>query len=252
MARYIKELLMVDYRENTEAELRRFLISQKFEERVRDGEKLFQKGKGFWVAPAFVKVSYERSTVRVEAWIDAFGEEQNLEGFVGCAVKNPLKKIVAQMETILQKPGADYVPDAYEEVTYEPEILAQPEEPQKAPPSKKVYFQYLAPESFYSNLKTTSICAYVMCGISLLTVLVNVSALIDVAICLGLTLGMHIKKSKGCAIGILIYSIINLVVYLVATGSLGGWAWLVVGIYAVLLFHNTEKRYKEKYGLTKK
>lgn len=247
MARYCKELAVVDYPEKTLAEVRKYLASQKFVYRQCDGEWLFQKGKGFWVAPSFLKVTYSRDTVRVEAWIDAFGSEQDLEGFVGVAAKKPLKKVVTKVEEILCRPGVDYAP-----TTGEIEDITETAEPRVETPvafvTKKKYFKKYASESFYRNLRVTAIVGYVLCGISVLTAIVNPFALVDVAIYLSLLLGMHLGKSKGCAIGVAAYAILGVVVNLVLNGVLVGWGWLIIGIYSLVIFNNAEKRYKSIYG----
>ena len=249
MARYIKEFPMVDYQENTYGEITKYLASQKFEYRHRDGEQLFQKGKGFWAAPSFVKVTYSHDSVRLEAWIDAFGDEQGLDGFVGMAVKKPLRKVVTKVEEILQKPGVDYVPQEIEEAqTEEATAETVTEAPQVIPTSKKEYYKKHAGESFYYNLRITAIVGYVLCGLSALTLLANPFGIIDLAVYLTLVLCMHIGKSKGCAIAITIYAACSMVLVLVSTGTLGGWGWLVVGIYSWIIFNNADKRYKKMLG----
>lgn len=243
MARYIKEFPMVDYRENTDGAITKYLISQKFEYRMRDGEQLFQKGKGFWAAPSFVKLTYSQNSVRLEAWIDAFGDEQGLEGFVGVAVKKPLQKIVTKIEEILQRPGEDYVPQEINEAQIEE--TATEAAPKAMPASKKEYYKFYAGESFYYNLRITAIVGYVLCGLSALTLLANPFGIIDLAVYLTLVLCMHLRKSKGCAIAITIYAVCSMVLILVVSGTLGGWGWLVVGIYSWIIFNNADKRYKK-------
>lgn len=250
MARYVQVFPIVDAPVSSFEQIRRYLTSKKFTYRVRDGEQLFQKGDGVWVAPSFIKVAYGPNEVLLEAWIDALGQEQDLEGFVGSAAKKPLKKVVKQVEEILKKPGENYVhvpievaaPAQSAEASREAD--AQPAAPAIIP-SKKEYLRHHAPESFYTNIRINSIIAYILCGISGLTALANPFALVDVAIYLGLTLGMHLRKSKGCAIGILVYAIFGTVVNLIVNHMLVGWAWLVIGIYSLIVFNNAEKRYKE-------
>lgn len=270
MARYVKDLPMVAAQAVSFQQVRQYLTGQKFEYKLRDGEQVFQRGKGFWVAPGFIKVTYRGTQVRVEAWIDVAGAEQDLEGVVGVAAKKPLKKHVAQVEAILSQPDPTFDPETVG-VQYCPKcgaaigaggnfcpmcgtpavVSGEGEPPAPAAQAipagitKQEYFKQYAGEGFYMNLKVTAICCYVLCGILGLTALLNPYALVDVAIYLGLTLGMHLGKSKGCAIGMLAYSILGFVVNLVATGMIGGWGWLALSAYAVYLFYNTEKRYKE-------
>ena len=250
MARYVQVFPIVDAPAVTFERIRSFLASKKFTYRVRDGEQLFQKGDGVWVAPSFIKVAYGPNEVLLEAWIDALGQEQNLDGFVGSAAKKPLKKVVKQVEEILKKPGENYVhvPVEVAAPAQSAEVSQKADAQSAAPaviPSKKEYLRHHAPESFYTNIRINSIIAYVLCGIAGFSALLNPFGWIDVFIYLGLTLGMHLRKSKGCAIGILIYAIFGTVVNLIVNHMLMGWAWLVIGIYSLIVFNNAEKRYKE-------
>ena len=266
MARYVKELPMVAARADSFARIQEYLTAQKFQLTQRDGEQVFQKGKGVWVAPGFIKVIYRSTTVRVEAWIDAMGAEQNLEGVVGAAAKKPLKKHVAQVEAILAQPDPYYVPEpavaqfctrcgariedgiACSECGNPAVLREKPVEVSFRLPegtTLQEYYKKYAGDSFYHNLKINSIICYVLCGILGLTVFANVFALVDLAIYLGLTLGMHIGKSRGCAIGLLAYAVLGTVLNLLVSGSLGGLAWLAVGISALIIFNNGKKHYQQ-------
>lgn len=272
MARYIKELPMVDYRENTFPQIQQYLQSQKYEYLYRDGEQVFQKGKGVWVAPSFIKVSYRSNTVKLEAWIDAMGSEQGLDGVVGVAAKKPLKKAVEQVEQILTRPNGAYAPEevapavctqcgtelkegikfctscgAPVREALDPVTLSAVNDgfPVGTQVSKKEYYKKYAGESFYRNLKITAICGYVLSGLAMISALTMPLLLLDLAIYLGLTLGMHLGKSKGCAIGITAYSAFSVVYALILTGQLAGWGWLAVGIWGIVIFSNADKRYKK-------
>ena len=279
MARYQKIYPQIDTAENTFNQIYQYLISKGFKYVTYDGQQLFQKGKGIWVAPRFVKVTYLPGFVQVEAWIEAFGTEQGLEGFVGSAAKGPIKKAAAFIETVLTRPGTNYVPE---------QQPAAPQTEQGAPAfcakcatalvqggkfcpkcghpvgvpvvggglentipagevvSKKEFRKKYAGEKFKRELRVAAIIAYIMVGINtLVAVLLNPFGLIDSAILLGLTLGMHLGRSKGCAIAILAYSIFSSIIGLVSSGALVGWVWIAVGVSAVILFANTDKRYQE-------
>ena len=243
MARYIKEFPMVDFKANSYAKIHSYLTSQKFVQKIRDGENLFQKGDGIWAAPSFIKIVYCGNTARVEAWIDVYGEDQGLDGFTGIAVKKPLKKVVEQVEQILQTPGADYGPDS------EPMEEDLPENPTPVVPvSKKEFFRKHAGESFYRNLRINAIIGYVVCGITLMTAVLNPFLVIDALLLLGLVLGMHLGTSKVCAILITVYGVFNVVSGLLSAGIPSGWAVLIVGIYSWIVFRNAEKRYRKMIG----
>ncbi len=113
---------------------------------------------------------------------------------------------------------------------------------------KKEYLLKHAPESFYKIIKICAIVSYVLVGINVLSLIFNPFGILDVAIMLGLTLGVHVKKIKGCAIGLLIYSIFNFAVGLIAAGTPAGTAWLVISIIYLVQFSKAEKEYKTIYG----
>lgn len=251
MARYIQEFPIVEYPEKSYAEIANYLTSQKFEQKNRDGEVVFQKGDGVWLAAGFVKVSYSADTARVEAWIDVLGEDQDLEGFVGSAAKKPLKKNVTQVEYILQRANPEYLERKVEGIPAAEPMdwkCAPQQELKELPASKKEFYEKYAGEGFYRNLKINAIIGYVLCGIGALTALLNPYGWIDVAIYLALLLGMHLKKSKLCAIGITIYAVLGVAVNLVLNALFAGYLWLIVGIYSVILFNKADKRYKDMMG----
>ncbi len=72
-----------------------------------DGQKVWQKGNGFVTAPQFILVLLAPGKVRVEAWCKfavlpgVYGDEMNLEGVMGFAVKKLLKTRVTELERCL-------------------------------------------------------------------------------------------------------------------------------------------------------
>lgn len=251
MARYTKILPMTDTQENIQYRVSQYLTAKKYESTTRDGQPVFQKGKGVWVAASFVRLTFAGGYVRLEAWIDAMGSEQDLEGFVGAAVKKPLKKIVAELETMLCTPGTCYA--ASEQTTGTPEALfasldraSVAAEKMPADITKKEYYKKYASDSFRNNMKITAIVGYIFCGIGALAVFANFFIIVDVAIFLGLILGMHLNRSKGCAVAITAYGVISVIFNIVATGTISGWIWPVIGISALIVFRNEDKRYRER------
>lgn len=114
--------------------------------------------------------------------------------------------------------------------------------------SKKEYLQSHAPESFYKTIKTCAIISYVMVGINVLGLLVNPFAILDIAIMLGLTLGVHLKKIKGCAIALLVYGIFSFFVGIISMGIPAGTLWIVIPIIYIVQFNKAEKEYTAIYG----
>lgn len=251
MARYTKMMPMTDTQENIHNKVSQYLATKKYKYTTRDGEPVFQKGDGVWVAASFIRLSYAGGFVRLEAWIDAMGAEQDLEGVVGSAAKKPLKKVVAEVESILAAPGAGYVPAELPTADAQA-VFAQADQEASAAAeplgeiTRREYYKNHASDSFKKNIKIIAIIGYVLCGIVALTVLAYPIAILDLAIWLGLTLGMHLGRSKGCAIAITLYAAFSMIVTLLSTGTLGGWGWLAVGICAWILFHNEDKRFRER------
>lgn len=103
-------------------------------------------------------------------------------------------------------------------------------------------------EDFNKAIKTTAIVSYVLIAFNIITILVNFFAVIDVAILLGCTLGVHLSKKKGCAIAILIYGIFSVVVGLLSGSGPLGWMWIVIAIVYLNQFKKADEEYKAVYG----
>lgn len=112
--------------------------------------------------------------------------------------------------------------------------------------TKKEYRKRYAPEKMYKDLKIMAIVGYVMVGINVvLGLLVDASALVDALLQFALVFGVHKYKSKGCAIGMLVYSIINMLFYLALNGKVGGWGWLALAIGVLSLFRKMDQQYQQ-------
>ena len=104
MPRYINEFPTTKTPEQIGAITNQYLTAEGFGLKDYDGGiQVWQKGIGLVAAPQFVLVLVGSGTVRVEAWIKlsvlpgVYGDEMNLDGFVGIAVKKPLKKRVEEL-----------------------------------------------------------------------------------------------------------------------------------------------------------
>ena len=63
-----------------------------------------------------------------------------------------------------------------------------------------------------------------------------------------LALGMHLGKSKACAVGVLLYGIFCIAVTLATTGNVGGWLWIIAAISGIKAFSAADKEYDMIYG----
>ena len=110
--------------------------------------------------------------------------------------------------------------------------------------SRDEYLNTYADPKLLKELKTCTIICYVLIAINLLVaIFVSWLSLIDVVLYGALTLGMHLKKSKGCAIALLVISVISTIINLVLTGGFTGYLWIIVSVCAVLAFRKIDKAY---------
>lgn len=142
-----------------------------------------------------------------------------------------------------------YQGQPYQQPGYQP-FNPQPVDGYKSIPygqmvPKGEYRRHYTPNSFRKQIRTCCILGYVFAGINLLMgIFVDPFMLIDVVIQLGLLLGIHLGKSKGAAIGMIVYSVINMILMLVQ-GTFGGWLWLMLGIGLTVMINKVDQHYKE-------
>lgn len=110
MARYLAQYRFAP--QNAEPifyEIKNYLEYEGFEYVNYKGEYVFQKGEGWLVAPTFVKVSMNGDVLQLEAWLKCaifpgvFVGEYGLKGFYGWAVKGAMKRVVANIPSIVAK-----------------------------------------------------------------------------------------------------------------------------------------------------
>ncbi len=112
--------------------------------------------------------------------------------------------------------------------------------------TKKEYRRSYASPELYKKLKNLAIVGYVLCGINVAVGLfLNFLALFDAALLGGLVAGMHLKRAKGCAVAILVYTGFGAVLSLIGGGSLTGWAWIILAISALSIFKKMDGEYTE-------
>lgn len=118
-----------------------------------------------------------------------------------------------------------------------------PLSPAGYPVSRKEFINKYAQPSLKKNITSIAILCYVCAGLTfVVSCLLNPLGIIDALVLAGLALGMHLAKSKVCAILILILSIIEVLLSLIS-GSFPFW-WLIAGVSAVITFNKIEKQYK--------
>lgn len=96
------------------------------------------------------------------------------------------------------------------------------------------------------QISACGIACYVIAGINVfLAFIVEFSNVLDILLMLGMGLGIHLAKSRVCAIILTVYGTINVIVMTIANESLSGWWILVVGIYAIINTFKFQKAWAE-------
>lgn len=116
--------------------------------------------------------------------------------------------------------------------------------PAGQPVSRKEFVERYAQPSLKTSITSIAILCYVCAGLTfLVSCLTNPFGIIDALLLAGLALGMHLAKSKVCAILILVLSIVEVI----ASLMVGAFPilWLIAGIAAVVTFSKIDKQYKQ-------
>ena len=111
--------------------------------------------------------------------------------------------------------------------------------------SKKEFINKYAQPSLRKDIKNIAIICYICAGLTfLVSCAVNPGGIIDALLLLGFALGMHLGRSKVCAILVFILSCIEVLAGLITLGVPPIW-WLVAGIWALVTFHKIDKQYRQ-------
>lgn len=126
------------------------------------------------------------------------------------------------------------------------QTYAQPVAAPKAA-TKKEFMKLPENKKLRSELNAAAIITFVCAGITLLSGFVtgNWSILIDVAIMVGLGLGIMLSYSRVCAVLLLVYGLLNVVVGLVQNGVPSGYLIVIAGVLAVIYAFKAEKLWKQ-------
>ena len=114
--------------------------------------------------------------------------------------------------------------------------------------SKKEFVNLPENASLRKGCNTAAIICFICAGVTLVVmcfVFGSWPSLLDVALLVGLGIGILISQSFGCALALLIYSIIGVLYSLVALGSFGGWLIVVAGVIAVINTSKVRKAWKQ-------
>lgn len=114
--------------------------------------------------------------------------------------------------------------------------------------TKKEFLNLPENKKIKSEINGAAIICYICAGITLIAGIASGSfplILIDVAVLLGLGLGIHLAQSRVCAIILLAYAAYSTIIVLVQTGRLTGWLVVIAAVIAVMYTFKAEKLWKQ-------
>lgn len=113
--------------------------------------------------------------------------------------------------------------------------------------TKKEFYANHANQRDKRNILWAVGVAYICAALSMAAGLIthDYYVLIDVALIVGLTLGIQLAQSRACAVLLLVYACFNTIITLVTTGRVAGWLIILVGIWAVIGTFNFYKDYQK-------
>lgn len=117
---------------------------------------------------------------------------------------------------------------------------------------RKSFYQHPDIRPISKQLKVCGIIMYILAILNFWQYLVInfiAIAFAELILLAGLGIGIHLKQSRVCAIAVMIVGVMNMILWLVYTGSIinSGWTFLLTGAYAfgaTLTFHKAWKIYR--------
>lgn len=117
---------------------------------------------------------------------------------------------------------------------------------------------------FYKDYCTSNVKKNINCAVALLylcsvtTMVISIVAtklglgvmasILDAILILVLGLGIHIWKSRACAVIVLAYSIFNCLYALITTGRPAGYLIVIAGVLSTVFTFKARQEYKEYIG----
>lgn len=114
--------------------------------------------------------------------------------------------------------------------------------------TKQDFLKLPAMKTCKSNINSCGILLYVLGAINIVLQIVMGGLPIDGILMILLGLGIHLGKSRVCAILCVVYSVFNVISVLITTGRVGGWWILVIAIDAVIYtfkYHSAWDKYQK-------
>ena len=125
--------------------------------------------------------------------------------------------------------------------------------------TKSQFFNHPALVTMKKNITACGIFCYIIAGINVILGIYYLSqdslfiaskslgagCIVSALIITGLGLGVHLAKSRACAIIILIYASLNTLLALVYYGKFQGWLIILAGVYSVIWTFKIQQAYTQ-------
>ena len=112
--------------------------------------------------------------------------------------------------------------------------------------TKKEFLALPENKKIRSQIRSSGIICYICGGITLVVALIFMSlmTLLDVALVVGLGLGVHLAQSRVCAILLTVYAAFSVIVGIVVNGTVSGWLLVIAAVVSIISTFNLEKAWK--------
>lgn len=201
-------------------EVSKYLTAEGYVYTVFENENVFQKGF------SFIKISFCNNMAVLEAWHKPEIEKTEFESI------NYRLQYIEQIIMFFERENQNH---------------NQVNMQNRQTISRYEFFKNNGDKKDKNYINILCIVIYVVIGVSVVNDIViqgKFLAILDYLLILGLTLGIHLAYSRGCAIALTVYGCINVVSLFIITKSVVGYWWLVAGICALVKLNKMYKDYK--------
>lgn len=201
-------------------EVSKYLAAEGYVYTVFENENVFQKGF------SFIKLSFYNNVAVLEAWHMPEIDQTEVQK-ISYRLQY-IEQIIAFFER--------------ENVNQNPVPIQN-----RQNMSRREYFKKYGDKKDRKYMNVLCIVIYVLVGVAAVNGVIiqgNIFAILDFLLILGLTLGIHLAYSRGCAIALTVYGGFNVVALFIMLQRLVGYWWLVVGICALVRLNKMYKDYK--------
>lgn len=115
--------------------------------------------------------------------------------------------------------------------------------------TRREFYKSSEMDSTRKNINGCAIAGYIVAALSLaanLFLLDNPAGIIDTILIIILSILIQTLQSRVAAVILCVYGVTNMIVITLATGRLGGWWILIIGIFAAIHTFKFHKAWKEQ------